>query len=61
MSYQYLLWVDIFHLVSILKGHNDAFRFKDLSAKKIKTTFLKETIDGEKTIKKSEDLILCGS
>ena len=42
-----------------IKGHNDAFRFKDLSAKKIKTTFLKETIDGEKPIKKSDDLILC--
>ena len=42
-----------------IKGHDDAFRFKDLSAEEIKTTFLKETIDGEKAIEKSEDLILC--
>ena len=42
-----------------IKGHDDAFRFKDLSAEEIKTTFLKETIDGEKTLQKSDDLILC--
>ena len=42
-----------------IKGHDDAFRFKDLSAEEIKTTFLKETIDGEKTVQKSDDLILC--
>ena len=42
-----------------IEGHDDAFRFKDLSAEEIKTTFLKETIDGEKTIQKSDDLILC--
>ena len=35
------------------------FRFKNLSAEEIKTTFLKETIDGEKTVQKSDDLILC--
>ena len=33
-----------------IEGHNDAFRFKNLSAEEIKTTFLKETIDGEKTV-----------
>ena len=42
-----------------IEGHNDAFRFKNLSAEEIKTTFLKETIDGEKTVQKSDDLILC--
>lgn len=42
-----------------IEGHNDAFRFNDLSAEEIKKTFLKETIDGEKMIEKSEDLILC--
>ncbi len=42
-----------------IEGHDDAFRFNDLSAEEIETTFLKETIDGEKTIEKSDDLILC--
>ena len=42
-----------------IEGHNDAFRFKNLSAEEIKTTFLKETIDGEKKVQKSDDLILC--
>lgn len=42
-----------------IEGHNDAFRFNDLSAEEIKKTFLKETIDGEKMIEKSDDLILC--
>lgn len=42
-----------------IEGHNDAFRFNNLSSNEIKKTVLKETIDGEKAIKKSDDLILC--
>ncbi len=42
-----------------IEEHDDAFRFEYLSADEIKTTFLKETINGEKTVQKSDDLILC--